>query len=82
MFLANTFLPTAGMAPFLRTLADWNPVSAFVAACRVLFGNPGVGTSSAWPMQHPIAASLSWIVVLVAVFLPLGVRCYREATSA
>ena len=41
-FLANTFVPTAGMSPILRIIADWNPMSAFVAASRQLLGSPGV----------------------------------------
>ena len=36
MFLSNTFVPTQGMAPWLRTLAEWNPMSATVAALRLL----------------------------------------------
>ena len=38
---------------WLQPIAEWNPFSATVQACRVLFGNPGVSTSDAWPMQHP-----------------------------
>src|SRR6266545_980031 len=39
--LGNTFVPTSGMPAWLRVIAEWNPVSAAVAACRDLFGNPG-----------------------------------------
>jgi ABC-2 type transport system permease protein len=80
-FLANTFVPTSGMGPILQTIADWNPMSAFVAAERELLGSPNV-PSTAWPMQHPVAASLMWIVVLLAVFVPLGVRKYQNATRS
>jgi ABC-2 type transport system permease protein len=67
------------MAPVLRTIADWNPMSAFVAASRQLLGSPSV-PSNAWPMQHPVVASLLWVVVILAIFVPLGLRRYQNAT--
>jgi ABC-2 type transport system permease protein len=80
-FLANTFVPTGGMSPVLRTIADWNPMSAFVAASRQLLGSPSV-PSSAWPMLHPVVASLFWVVVILAIFVPLGLRRYQNATRS
>lgn len=81
-FIANTFVPTEGMPPALRTVADWNPLSATVAACRQLFGNPGAAAlSDAWPLRHPVAASLGYSLLLLAVFIPLAVRRYRTATA-
>jgi len=79
-FLANTFVPTRGLPFWLRPLADWNPMSATVTACRQLFGNPSPPTvhSGAWPLYHPVAVSLAWTVALVGVFLPLAVRRYRR----
>jgi ABC-2 type transport system permease protein len=77
--LSNSFVPTAGMPAWLRAISDWNPVSAAVAACRHLFGNPGAPTGRhvALPLQHPIAATLLWSAVLLAVFVPLAVHRYR-----
>ena len=81
-FLANTFVPTQGMPSWLRVIADWNPVSATVAATRHLFGGPAVGaTGSSWPLQHPVIASIGWSVLILAVFMPLAVRRYRTATT-
>ncbi|MFI5657199.1 ABC transporter permease [Streptomyces sp. NPDC051684] len=80
-FISNAFVDTGMMTPWLRHVADWNPFSATVQACRVLFGNPGVSQSSAWPMQHPVWASLIWSVVIIAVFRTLAVRKYRNATA-
>ena len=81
-FVANTFVPTQGMPAFLRTIADWNPLSATVAACRQLFGNPGaLQTSTAWPLQHPALASVIWSLALLVLFVPLAVRRYRTATA-
>ncbi|MBO3750074.1 ABC transporter permease [Streptosporangiaceae bacterium NEAU-GS5] len=75
-FLANTFVPTEGLPAWLKPIADWNPMSAVVAAARDLFGNP-TSVSSAWPLRHPVTASLLWSVAIVVVFLPLAVRRYR-----
>ncbi|GAC1341311.1 MAG: ABC transporter permease [Candidatus Dormibacteria bacterium] len=80
-FVANTFVPTAGMPPVLRTVAEWNPVSATTAAARQLFGNPQPPSPQAWPLQHPVAASVGWSVLILAVAIPLTVRRYRLATS-
>ena len=38
-FVANTFAPTATMPPWLRVIAEWNPVSALTAGLRELWGN-------------------------------------------
>ncbi|MEV1024362.1 ABC transporter permease [Streptomyces sp. NPDC050264] len=80
-FISNAFVDTGMMTPWLRHVADWNPFSATVQACRVLFGNPGVSQSQAWPMQHPVWASLLWSVLIIVVFRTLAVRKYRNATA-
>ncbi|WP_329117996.1 ABC transporter permease [Streptomyces sp. NBC_01465] len=80
-FISNAFVPTATMPGWLQPVAEWNPFSATVQACRVLFGNPGVSTSDAWPMQHPVWASLIWSIVILVVFRTLAVRKYRSATA-
>jgi ABC-2 type transport system permease protein len=81
-FVSNALVPTQHMTPWLRDVADWNPVSALAAACRNLFGNPNPSaTISAWPMQHPVAASILWSIALVAVFAPLAGYLYKRRTT-
>jgi ABC-2 type transport system permease protein len=81
-FVSNALVPTQHMPAVLRTIADWNPVSAVAAASRELFGNPNPSASiNAWPMQHPVAAALLWSAVLLAVFAPLAVALYRRRTT-
>ncbi|MFF1477626.1 ABC transporter permease [Streptomyces sp. NPDC058301] len=80
-FVSNAFVATSGMTPWLRHVAEWNPFSATVQACRDLFGNPGVVPSNAWPMQHPVIASLLWSLLIIVVFRTLAVRKYRSATA-
>jgi ABC transporter DrrB family efflux protein len=80
-FISNAFVPVAGMPPWLQTVAEWNPLSSLVLACRELFGNPTGIPSLAWPMQHPEAYTLGACVVLLLVFIPLAVSKYRRTTT-
>jgi ABC-2 type transport system permease protein len=81
-FVSNALVPTREMPTILRVIADWNPVSAVTAAARELFHNPNPSaTIDAWPMQHPIAASLLWSLALLAIFAPLATHFYRRRTS-
>ncbi|MEV4332909.1 ABC transporter permease [Streptomyces sp. NPDC049597] len=80
-FISNAFVDSSKLTPWLRHIAEWNPFSATVQACRELFGNPGASPSDAWPMQHPVIASIVWSLVIIAVFRTLAVRKYRSATA-
>ena len=80
-FVSNAFAPTQGMPDWLATIANWNPVSAVAAACRDLFGNPNPSAAiDAWPMQHPVEASLLWSFVILVACVPLAARLYRRRT--
>jgi ABC-2 type transport system permease protein len=80
-FISNAFVDSSKMTPWLRHIAEWNPFSATVQACRELFGDPGLSPSDAWPMQHPVWASLIYSVLIILVFRTLAVRKYRSATA-
>ncbi|MCU1659322.1 MAG: ABC-type multidrug transport system, permease component [Pseudonocardiales bacterium] len=82
-FVANTFVPTNGFPGVLRTIANWNPVSAVTQAARQLFGNTSdkFPTPHDWPLQHPIIYTLIWVVALLLAFVPLSVRLYKRAAS-
>ncbi|MFI6336942.1 ABC transporter permease [Streptomyces sp. NPDC050535] len=78
--LSNAFVPTDGMPSWLQAICDWNPISSTVAAARVLFGNPGApGPDAAWPLAHPVTASLLWSALLLVIFVPLSVRRFARA---
>jgi len=77
--VSNAMVPTQGMSGWLRAVTDWNPVSAVTSACRALFGNPNP-SGTAWPMQHPIFASVLWSAAILAVCGPLAARLYRRRT--
>jgi len=81
-FLANTFAPTENMPTVLRTIAEWNPISALVQAVRVLWHNgPPAPTDAAWPLQNPVLATLIWTVLITAVMAPLSLRAFKRRTD-
>jgi ABC-2 type transport system permease protein len=78
--LSNAFVPTNAMPTWLRLVCEWNPVSAAVTACRSLFGNPGApGADAAWPLAHPVTATLLWAGLLLVIFVPLSARRFARA---
>jgi ABC transporter DrrB family efflux protein len=82
-FTSNAFVPTVSMPRFLQILAEWNPISAIVAALRELFGNPNpMGASGhGFPVEHPIVTSIAYITILLAIFVPLSVRKFRTVSK-
>jgi ABC-type multidrug transport system permease subunit len=75
-FLSNVFVPTQTLHPWLRPIAEWNPVSALTASTRALWGNPNPYAAEGFPAEHPILLTLIWLALLLAVFATLGVRRY------
>ena len=82
-FLSNAFASTTSMPKVLQYFAEWNPVSTMVAACRQLFGlkNEFGATANSWPSQHPLETSLLYVVVLMAIFIPLSIRKYKNYSN-
>jgi ABC transporter DrrB family efflux protein len=81
-FLANTFAPPERMPDVLRTLAEWNPISALVQALRELWGNgPAAGPDAALPLQYPVAFTIGWAVLITATMAPLSLRAFRERSK-
>jgi ABC-type polysaccharide/polyol phosphate export permease len=75
--VSNVFVAPELMPGWLGTIAEWNPLSATVAAVRELFGNPGLGGDS-WIAQHAMLMAVVWPVVLTAIFVPLAVGRYQH----
>ena len=82
-FIANTFVPSQGLPGPLRTIAEWNPVSAVTQAARELFGNVGPQdvVPDVWALQNPVLYTLIWVALILVVFIPLSLRQYRLTTS-
>jgi ABC transporter DrrB family efflux protein len=79
-FLSNAFVPTSTLPGWLQDVANWNPVSALVAAMRDLWGNPNPFAGHSFPGEHPVLLSVVWCLLLIGVFAPLGVSRYRNAS--
>lgn len=82
-FVASTFVPLETFPSVLRTVAEWNPVSAVTQAARELFGNlpAGAPVPDAWSLQHPVLYTVLWTALILAVFVPLSVRLYQRTAA-
>ena len=83
-FIASTFVPTETLPGVLRTFAEWNPVTSLAGGLRNLFGNPGgiAPPDSVWPIAHPVAYTMIWVVAIVAICAPLAVRGYQRSIKS
>jgi len=82
-FLSNAFAPTTGMPRPLQYVAEWNPVSTMVAACRQLFGleNQFGATAGSFPSENPLTMSLIYMVIIMIIFVPMSVKKYKNASN-
>ncbi|KNX37966.1 ABC transporter permease [Luteipulveratus halotolerans] len=94
-FIANTFVPAENMPGVLKAIAGWNPISTITHAARDNFGNlfampdPGGRSQAArldeieytWALQHAEIYTLGWIVLLLAIFVPLSTAAYKKAVA-
>lgn len=79
LMFSNVFVPAATMPTGVATIAEWNPVSAIVAALRTLLGSDPAASAGAWPTQHPVLAAWLWIAALFALSAPLAIRRYASS---
>jgi ABC-2 type transport system permease protein len=51
--------------------------------CRQLFGlkNEFGATANSWPSQNPLETSLLYMVILMAIFIPLSIRKYKNYSN-
>jgi ABC-2 type transport system permease protein len=75
--LSSAFVAPELMPRWLGTIAEWNPLSATIAATRELFGNPS-GDGVGWVGDHAVLMAIVWPVVITAVTLPLAVRAFQR----
>jgi ABC-2 type transport system permease protein len=82
-FLSNAFAPTTGMPRPLQYVAEWNPVSTMVAACRQLFGleNQFGATAGSFPSENPLITSFIYMGLIMIVFVPMSVKKYKNASN-
>jgi ABC-2 type transport system permease protein len=79
-FVSNAFVNAENLPGPLKTFAYWNPVSAVAQAAREAFGNTGTyKPPDVWSLQHPFSYTLIWVVIILAVFIPLSIRQYEKS---
>ena len=81
-FISSAFVPIQTMPDWLQPFAEWNPVSTLTTSLRVLWGNPNPAqfATNNLPSQQPILVTIGWLIVLLGVFIPMGVRKYRSTS--
>jgi ABC-2 type transport system permease protein len=80
-FVANTFVELERLPAPLQRFAEWNPVSSVAQAVREAFGNTASSTADVWSLENPIAYTLIWVAIILAIFIPLSIREYNQAAS-
>jgi ABC-2 type transport system permease protein len=78
-FLAGTFVPISGMKLIPRAIAEWDPLSALVAAVRQVC--QGTQSSGSLQLDHPVPAMIAWCVLIIVVCVPLALRRFRTASA-
>lgn len=80
-FISTAFVPTEGMPPPMRVVAEWNPVSAVVTGVRELFGNvpESATTPDVLALEHPVLFGVLWSLLLLLIFVPLATRSYVKS---
>jgi len=77
-FVSNVFVPLQTLPTWLQPFAEWNPTSTLTSSLRRLWGNPDPFPGDSLASTNPILVTLIWVVIILAVFAPLGVRRYRS----
>jgi ABC-2 type transport system permease protein len=81
-FISNAFVRSDLMPGPLQTFAEWNPVSSAAQAAREAFGNTGTAAiPDAWSLENPVAYTLLWVGIILAIFIPLAIRQYNKAAT-
>ena len=83
-FLSSAFISAASLPGPLRTIAEWNPVTAVATTSREHLGNGAPSNfvpPSGWVADHALGYSIGASLVILAVCMPLSLMLYRRAAS-
>jgi ABC-2 type transport system permease protein len=78
-FLAGTFVPIHGMKLVPRAIAEWDPLSALVAAVRQVC--TGQTSGGSLQLDHPVPAMIVWCLLIITICVPLALRRFRTASA-
>ena len=82
--ISTAFVSVEAMPEPLRTIAQWNPVSAVATAMRDLFENrtpAELAPPAGWPVTHAGLYAALCVAGILAVFMPLALSRFRRLTS-
>jgi ABC-2 type transport system permease protein len=86
VFVSAAFVPVAGMSEALQPIAENNPVTYWCNLARYLsIGDVAIPVDPAtgapmYTFEELVVKSALWIIVLLAIFIPLSIRLYRKLT--
>jgi ABC-2 type transport system permease protein len=79
-FMAGTFVPIKDMDLIPRSIADWDPISAFVASGRSL--TEGINATGSWQLVHPEISMVIWCAVLIGLAVPAALHRFNNTLAA
>lgn len=83
-FISSAFISGETLPGPLRTIAEWNPITAVSAAGRKLFDNGSPPTfipADGWPADHCIEYAVLCSLGILALAVPAALLQYRKVAS-
>jgi ABC-type multidrug transport system permease subunit len=83
-FISGAFVSADMLPGPLRTIAEWNPVTAVATAVRQGFGNEppsGFAAAGGWPADNALLYASVCCVAIIAIFAPIAVTQYRRISK-
>ncbi|WP_040779512.1 ABC transporter permease [Nocardia pneumoniae] len=83
-FISSAFISAETLPGPLRTIAEWNPITAVSASGRTLFDNgspPTFVPPTGWAADHCVEYAVACSVAILAVAVPLALLRYRKVAS-
>lgn len=83
-FISGAFVSADTLPGVLRTIAEWNPVTAVATAVRQGFGNAppaGFEVADGWAADNATLYAFLCCIAIIAVFAPVAVGQYRRISK-
>ncbi|MFC4128542.1 ABC transporter permease [Nocardia rhizosphaerae] len=83
-FISSAFISAQTLPGPLRTIAEWNPITAVSAAGRKLFDNdapPSFAPATGWAADNCVLYAVICSLVILAIAMPAALLQYRKVAS-
>ncbi|PYE14211.1 ABC-2 type transport system permease protein [Williamsia limnetica] len=83
-FLSSAFISAQSLPGPLKTIAEWNPITAVATASRQLLGNAAPADfpqATGWVADNAVLYSVLTCAAILIVFVPLSLWRYRSVAS-